>query len=110
MDRRPTRFPPRPRLKLGRHANEPNSQSSSKSSTSARPVEEQKPDPKDDIVERDAEGNYLISAGDPSIIPDKIPEIEVWTDEDADPEEVKGIANPHFVYFQKIQLLRLTGI
>jgi hypothetical protein len=101
MDRRPTRFPPKPRLKLGRHANEAVNQPTSKSSASAQPAEEQnkKPDPKDDLVERDADGNYIICAGDPSIIPDKIPEIPVWTDEDADPEPVTGIVDPKFYYF-----------
>lgn len=102
MDRRPTRFPPKPRLKLGRHANEANNNPSNKSSASAQPVEEQskKPDPKDDLVERDADGNYIICAGDPSIIPDKIPEIEVWSDSDADPEPVTGtVVSPIFIIF-----------
>jgi hypothetical protein len=109
MDRRPTRFPPRPRLKLGRSANEANNPPSAKASASAQPVENKNPDPKDDLVERDADGNYIIDAPDVSIIPLKIPEVEVWTDEDVEIEEVKGMCSVPFPIVQRVRILTLTG-
>jgi hypothetical protein len=47
-------------------------------------------DRKDDLVERDADGNYIIIAPDISISPTKIPEVDVWTDEDPEVEEKQG--------------------